>query len=165
MDMHEHFHIVPKGSTGTRRAVMIGINYKGEGKLSGCHHDVKNASIGAVCIACCLFFANLKTTLSHFQYSTLHHLRLCLLPQMKEYLMDVHGFQEENINLLIDDKAYTRPTRMNITKAFKKLVQDSEPGDTCFVHFSGHGGKIKDYDNDEGKPVRGVCIKCVCERT
>jgi metacaspase-1 len=72
---------------------------------------------------------------------------------MKEYLMDVHGFHEENINVLIDDKAYTRPTRMNITKAFKKLVQDSESGDTCFVHFSGHGGKIKDFDGDEGKSV------------
>ena len=65
--------------------------------------------------------------------------------------MDVHGFQEENIQMLIDDKAYTRPTRMNITKAFKKLVNDSQPGDTCFVHFSGHGGKIKDYDGDEGR--------------
>ena len=78
---------------------------------------------------------------------------------MKEYLMDVHGFQEENIHVLLDDKAYTRPTRMNITKAFKKLVNDSQPGDTCFVHFSGHGGKIKDYDGDEGTSFAWFCIK------
>ena len=45
MDMHQPFHIVPKESAGTRRAVMIGINYKGEGKLSGCHHDVKNVRV------------------------------------------------------------------------------------------------------------------------
>lgn len=43
MDMKQPFHIVPEGSTGTRRAVMIGINYRGqEGELSGCQNDVKN---------------------------------------------------------------------------------------------------------------------------
>lgn len=35
------FHIV--GGNGTRRAVLVGINYKGQdGQLSGCHNDVKN---------------------------------------------------------------------------------------------------------------------------
>ncbi|CAB9508240.1 Metacaspase-1 [Seminavis robusta] len=111
LDMQQPFHIVPEGSTGTRRAVMIGINYKGEGKLSGCCNDVKN---------------------------------------MKEYIMDVHGFQEENITLLLDEKPqYTRPTRQNITRALKKMVQVSEPGDVVFIHFSGHGGKVKDFDGDE----------------
>ena len=43
MDMSGLFHIVPEGCTGTRRAVMIGINYKGqEGELTGCQNDVKN---------------------------------------------------------------------------------------------------------------------------
>jgi len=41
--MNEHFHVVPAGSEGTKRAVMIGINYVGqEGELSGCHNDVKH---------------------------------------------------------------------------------------------------------------------------
>jgi hypothetical protein len=32
-------HIVPPGSTGRRRAVLIGINYTGQqGQLSGCHN-------------------------------------------------------------------------------------------------------------------------------
>ena len=45
MDMKQPFHIVPEGSTGTRRAVMIGINYTGqEGELSGCQNDCKNVS-------------------------------------------------------------------------------------------------------------------------
>jgi len=50
MDMNSHFHIVPEGSTGTRRAVMIGINYRGqEGELSGCQNDVKNVSNVLAC--------------------------------------------------------------------------------------------------------------------
>jgi len=69
---------------------------------------------------------------------------------MMEYLKDIHGFQDENIALLLDDKKHTKPTRQNITKAFRQVVKDSEPGDVVFCHFSGHGGKIKDYDGDEG---------------
>lgn len=43
--MHEKFHVVPEGSVGTKRAVMIGINYVGqEGELSGCQNDVQNVS-------------------------------------------------------------------------------------------------------------------------
>ena len=43
--MTQTFHIVPEGSTGTRRAVMIGINYTGQdGELKGCQNDVKNVS-------------------------------------------------------------------------------------------------------------------------
>ena len=40
LDVHSPFEIVPAGSTGTKRAVMIGINYVGQqGELSGCHND------------------------------------------------------------------------------------------------------------------------------
>lgn len=43
MDLNESFDIVPNNCTGTRRAVLIGINYTGQqGQLSGCHNDVGN---------------------------------------------------------------------------------------------------------------------------
>lgn len=43
MDVNAPFNIVPPGSYGTRRAVLIGINYVGQqGELSGCHNDAKN---------------------------------------------------------------------------------------------------------------------------
>jgi hypothetical protein len=43
MNVNESFQIVPKGCTGTKRAVLIGINYIGQqGQLSGCHNDVGN---------------------------------------------------------------------------------------------------------------------------
>mmetsp|Transcript_37862 Transcript_37862/g.77230 ORF Transcript_37862/g.77230 Transcript_37862/m.77230 type:complete len:339 (-) Transcript_37862:251-1267(-) len=111
LDIRTEFNIVPDGSYGERRAVLIGINYVGQsGELSGCHNDVYN---------------------------------------MKEYIMDVHGFEESNITLLLDDGYHTPPTRENILDAYATLVAQSQSGDTCFCHYSGHGGKVKDDDGDE----------------
>jgi hypothetical protein len=43
LDIHTPFFIIPDNFTGTRRAVMVGINYVGQqGELSGCHNDVGN---------------------------------------------------------------------------------------------------------------------------
>jgi len=43
MDINTPFEIVPDGCTGTKRALLIGINYVGQqGQLSGCHNDVLN---------------------------------------------------------------------------------------------------------------------------
>jgi hypothetical protein len=43
LNIQTKFHLVPDNFTGTRRAVMIGINYTGQqGQLSGCHNDVRN---------------------------------------------------------------------------------------------------------------------------
>lgn len=43
MDVNEKFVVVPQGFRGTKRAVLIGINYVGQqGQLSGCHNDVGN---------------------------------------------------------------------------------------------------------------------------
>lgn len=42
MNVQQKFEIVPSGC-GTKRAVLIGINYVGQqGQLSGCHNDVGN---------------------------------------------------------------------------------------------------------------------------
>lgn len=111
LDVDAPFNIVPDGSNGVRRAILIGINYIGQqGQLSGCHNDVLN---------------------------------------MKEYLMDVHGFEEQNIIVLMDDGFHLNPTRANILNQYAKLVAASEPGDVCFCHYSGHGGKLRDDDGDE----------------
>lgn len=46
MDVQDHFDIVPAKCTGTKRAVMIGINYTGQqGELSGCQNDVMNVRL------------------------------------------------------------------------------------------------------------------------
>ena len=43
-DIREKFSLVPPECYGTRRAVLIGINYVGHnpGQLTGCHNDVFN---------------------------------------------------------------------------------------------------------------------------
>jgi hypothetical protein len=43
LDIQHTFDLVPDSFSGTRRAVMIGINYVGQqGQLSGCHNDLLN---------------------------------------------------------------------------------------------------------------------------
>jgi len=68
---------------------------------------------------------------------------------MKDYLMDVHGFYEKDITMLMDDGKCIQPTRDNILNAFRILAEDSEDGDAAFVHYSGHGGNLKDNTADE----------------
>ena len=99
IDVNADFALAQEGSDGTKRAVLIGINYVGQqGELSGCHNDVLN---------------------------------------IKEYIMDVHGYEEENITVLMDDGEHETPTRENILAAFQKIAEDSEDGDAAFCHYSG----------------------------
>lgn len=112
IDMDAKFDLVPDHYTGTKRAVMIGINYVGDdpGELSGCHNDVLN---------------------------------------MMNYITNCHGFEEENIVVLMDDGENIRPTYRNIINAYKRVISESEPGDSIFLHYSGHGTKIRDDDDGE----------------
>jgi hypothetical protein len=111
IDVNQNFYIAPPDCSGTRRAVLIGINYVGQaGELSGCHNDVGN---------------------------------------IKDYIMDVHGFQEQNITVLMDDGTHPDPTYDTILEAFKSLTENTEAGDAAFVHYSGHGGKVRDTSGDE----------------
>lgn len=45
IDVNVDFDLVPPAATGTRRAVMIGINYVGhdQGVLSGCHNGFRKS--------------------------------------------------------------------------------------------------------------------------
>lgn len=112
IDVETDFDLVPASATGTKRAVMIGINYVGhsQGELRGCHNDVLN---------------------------------------MKKYIMNVHGFEEDNITVLMDDGEHTEPTKENMIAAYKKVVAESEAGDAVFLHYSGHGTKLRDDDRNE----------------
>lgn len=110
IDVNETMRVV-RNPEGSRRAVLIGINYVGQqGELSGCHNDVLN---------------------------------------IKEYLINVHGFEQRNMTVLMDDGGHREPTRANIEDAFHAVVRDSQPGDTVWIHYSGHGGRLEDQDGDE----------------
>lgn len=68
---------------------------------------------------------------------------------MKKYIMDVHGFKEEDIVVLMDDGIHEDPTMKNIIDAYVRIVEDSEDGDAVFLHYSGHGTKLEDDNGDE----------------
>lgn len=68
---------------------------------------------------------------------------------IKDYLITVHDFQENNITTLMDDRYHTSPTYANIMTAFRQAVRLTQSGDTLFCHFSGHGGQVLDRNGDE----------------
>lgn len=111
INVDELICIVPPECTGTKRALLVGINYVGDPHaLSGCQNDVRN---------------------------------------MKDFLMNVHGFERENMLILLDDKRHHFPTKKLILDGFRKLAEISQPGDCIFVQFSGHGSQMQDRSNEE----------------
>ncbi|CAM9438356.1 unnamed protein product [Scytosiphon promiscuus] len=121
LDIHSPFSLAG-GDGGKHKALLIGINYTGgKGELKGCHNDVS---------------------------------------QMKEYIIE-HGYPAEggNLKIVSDDGENEEPTKENILKAIslnstpkrKKrwLVQGAKAGDSLFMHYSGHGGSVKDKTGDE----------------
>jgi hypothetical protein len=106
-------------STGTKRAILVGINCTGtKSQLSGCHNHVL----------------------------------------MERYLMAVHGFEETNMVIFMDDGKHITFTCVNMLKAFQDLAQSSRADNKCVVHYSGHGGYLKDDKGDEPNP----CDETLC---
>eukprot|EP00934_Nitzschia_sp_Nitz4_P006231 Nitzschia sp. Nitz4//scaffold212_size37733//20791//21959//NITZ4_007735-RA/size37733-augustus-gene-0.9-mRNA-1//1//CDS//3329542028//6221//frame0 len=68
---------------------------------------------------------------------------------IKRYLIQSEGFQEKDMLILMDDGKHHPPTHKNITDAFTRITQYSKAGDTVFVHYSGHGGRVVDTSGDE----------------
>ncbi|CAM1504858.1 Fc.00g024490.m01.CDS01 [Cosmosporella sp. VM-42] len=61
------------------------------------------------------------------------------LKVMKE-LLEPHGF----LFIVINDA-----TRKQILEAWEKLIDDTSPGDAVVVYYSGHGSRVKKYENNE----------------
>jgi uncharacterized caspase-like protein len=64
---------------------------------------------------------------------------------MKEVLIQRWGFDPARITLLIDEQA----TRDAMMAALEKIVRDSDPQDTVYIHYSGHGSQVQDLNGDE----------------
>jgi metacaspase-1 len=86
IDLNDKFQLVPEDLPGTRRAVLIGINYKGEkGELRGCHNDVFNMVRKASRMG--LFLCHWTTFFSHrFLLALVQlHSRLSWIPGFRCY--------------------------------------------------------------------------------
>lgn len=68
---------------------------------------------------------------------------------IKRYLIGKQGFKEKDMLILIDDDCHHSPTRKNILEAFDRIVEYSKSGDVVFIHYSGHGGRVRDTSGDE----------------
>ncbi|KAJ2922977.1 hypothetical protein H1R20_g14131, partial [Candolleomyces eurysporus] len=67
---------------------------------------------------------------------------------MKQVLLELYGYRESDITILMDGDDCILPTEENILKHIDELVAGAAPGDTFFFHFSGHS-KQEDTDNKE----------------
>lgn len=68
---------------------------------------------------------------------------------IKKYLMKNQGFKEKDMIILMDDGRHHLPTKKNILEAFDRVVEYSNAGDVVFIHYSGHGGRVRDTSGDE----------------
>lgn len=70
-----------------------------------------------------------------------NQLRGCIndVTQMSIFLHNVHGYRREDMVILTDDQRnpMSQPTKANILRAMRWLVQNAKPHDSLFFHFSG----------------------------
>lgn len=62
------------------------------------------------------------------------------------------GFDAKNIEELIDAKA----TESNVLKSFDRLLLTINIGDIVYIHYSGHGQQIADWDSKDYPNVRYI---------
>ena len=79
---------------------------------------------------------------------------------MKKHVTDVWGFDPNNMKFLADDGKSTKPTRANIIAAMRWLVDGVRPGDSLFLHYSGHGSRTEDLNGDEESGYDSTMCPC-----
>ncbi|KAL1722946.1 caspase domain-containing protein [Schizophyllum commune] len=71
---------------------------------------------------------------------------------VRDFLVKRCRFKKEDIMLLTDDKSRSSrsyPSRANMISAMKWLVEGAQMHDSLFLHYSGHGGQKRDFNDDE----------------
>jgi hypothetical protein len=79
---------------------------------------------------------------------------------VRNTLIDAYGYQDANIYMLRDDDKSRLPTRANILKNLTILIGMSQPADTLWVHYSGHGIQVKSNDIDEFDKLDECIVPC-----
>ena len=102
-------------SLGTRRALLIGINYTNRTTEKTTTSTTKTNT----------------TVMEELQSSHAD------VVKMVSFLETTHEFQPQNTIVLMDDQEHVAPTKKNIMNAIKLLVKLTKSGDIVFVHYSG----------------------------
>lgn len=64
---------------------------------------------------------------------------------MRQVLISHLGFLPQHVTTVTDEAA----TRDGIFAALERLVRDARPQDIVYVHYSGHGSQVQDFNGDE----------------
>lgn len=67
--------------------------------------------------------------------------------------------------ILMDDGRAHAPTRRNLEDAFARIAQYSNDGDVVFIHYSGHGGRVRDVSGDEADGYDSTLIPLDFQKT
>ena len=65
---------------------------------------------------------------------------------LKHVLTTRYGFLPEHVEVLRNGAA----TRGAILHELRELIKNARANDVVYIHFSGHGSQVKDFDGDEG---------------
>ncbi|KAI8622664.1 peptidase C14, caspase domain-containing protein [Chytriomyces sp. MP71] len=80
---------------------------------------------------------------------TKHELKGCIadVHHMQDFLLSHRGYTNDPHHMLVMTEeardAHLIPKMQNILAAFQWLVTGNNPGDSLFMHYSGHGGQVK----------------------
>ncbi|CAN8251679.1 unnamed protein product [Cochlearia groenlandica] len=125
---------------GKKRAVLCGVNYKGRSySLKGCISDVKSMRSFLV---------------QHMGFPIDSILMLTGFLFLSQNTIEMFFGQETRKNMFVvvaEDEASAQriPTKKNIRKAMRWLIEGNRARDSLVFHFSGHGSQQKDYNGDE----------------
>lgn len=86
---------------------------------------------------------------------------------VKKMLVDCFHYRPENIVVMTDNlKGSLEPTKKNMIQQIMNVVGKIKPGDTMYMHYSGHGVQIRSKDGDEAHnidtPNMDDCL-CPCD--
>jgi metacaspase-1 len=75
--------------------------------------------------------------------------------EMQNILVDKFNYDEVE---LLSDHTNKKPTKENIIKAIENIVSQSKECSEIFIHYSGHGSSIHDYNSDEKDKMDEVLV-------
>jgi len=84
-------------------------------------------------------------------FGTQNELNGCIkdVQNINNLLTTSYQYKPENVKILTDDQEDNKPTKINIINNINAIVALTKPGDTLFIHYSGHGTQVVDVDGDE----------------
>ena len=79
---------------------------------------------------------------------------------VRNVLIDAYGYSDSNIFTLRDDDKTKLPNKTNILNIINKVVAMSSANDMLWIHYSGHGTRIKDTNGDEVDGFDECIVPC-----